>query len=108
MARTLQASLGEVAEAQVCLFMRTGALASEDPLAVADQKQVELFDSDTNDRPIVKLRQGQDRNPFCDRSRHRARRRLPSCDGIADLDTDRGRVKTIAGIVDLGTVGDDE
>ena len=62
MAGALQAPLGDTAQTEIRLLMRTGPLAGKDFLAVSDQQQADVTDLRTDDGAITKLRQRQNLN----------------------------------------------
>jgi hypothetical protein len=64
MAWAKQAAVGDTAQAQIGLFMRTGPFAGKNPVAVADQQQIDILQPEAEDGLKRQPVQRTDRNPF--------------------------------------------
>ncbi len=65
MTRAKQAAVGDTAQAQISLFMRTGTFASKNPISVANQQQIDGLEPHADDRLMRETIRWTDRNPFC-------------------------------------------
>jgi len=59
-----QSAVGDTAEAQIGLLMRTGPFARKNPVTIADQQQIEVLHPEADDGLMRQPVQRTDRNPF--------------------------------------------
>jgi hypothetical protein len=59
-----QSTVGDTAQAQIGLFMRTSPFARENPVAIADQQQIDVLQPEAEDGLMRQPAQRTDRNPF--------------------------------------------
>jgi hypothetical protein len=64
MARAKQPTVGDTAQAQVRLFMRTGPFTGKNPVAIANQQQIGGFQPHADNRLMRQAAQRADRDPF--------------------------------------------
>ena len=64
MAWAKQSTVGDTAQAQIGLFMRTGPFARKNPVAIAEQQQIDLLQPEAEDGLMRQPVQRTDRNPF--------------------------------------------
>ena len=70
MAWAKQSTVGDTAQAQIGLFMRTGPFARKNPVAIAEQQQIDLLQPEAEDGLTRQPVQRTDRNPFIVLWRH--------------------------------------
>jgi hypothetical protein len=59
-----QSAVGDAAQAQIRLFMRTGPFASKNPVAIADQQQIDILQPEAEDGSMLQPVQTTDRYPI--------------------------------------------
>jgi hypothetical protein len=64
MAWAKQSTVGDTAQAQIGLFMRTGPFARNNPVAIADQQQIDGLQPEAEDGLMGQPIQRTDRNPI--------------------------------------------
>src|SRR5580692_1820348 len=69
-ARAKQSTFGDTAQAQIGLFMRTSPFARKNPVAIAEQQQIDLLQSEAEDGLMRQPVQRTDRNPYIVLWRH--------------------------------------
>src|SRR5258708_33879053 len=65
MTRAKQAAVVDTAQAQIGLFMRTGPFSSKNPIAVANQQQIDGLEPHADARWLRERTRWPDRNPCC-------------------------------------------
>jgi hypothetical protein len=64
MAWAKQSTVGNTAQAQIGLFVRASPFARKNPVAIADQQQIDVLQPEAEDGLMRQPLQRTDRNPF--------------------------------------------